>query len=302
MRSPWGTGRALFLLLWLLAPDALGQPASFNVVLPEEGTAGLEAGAEVQVLGLRAGTVQRIAFGAQRLVAEIRIEQPEARGFIRADSPVTIRERPGRAAVLFIGRGTGAVLAPGASLEATAAPGVEAQMLAVVEQLRGDAAPVLRDMGRLSRFASGVLDQAERGRGGALPADQGFAEDITALLRGGAQLVQRLDRIAAQAERLMAEQGGAGGSMPQLMRRMDQSLASLQQATRDVQRATARLPQTVRNIEEGTGGVPALLLQTQQTTRELELLLAQLRGMWLLGGSGPPAPEPTRPASERLRP
>lgn len=302
MRSPWRAGLALAALLLLLAQGALAQPVSFSVLLPEEGTAGLEAGAEVQVLGLRAGSVQRIGFGAQRLVAEIRIEQPEARGFIRADSPVTIRERPGRPAVLLIGRGMGAVLAPDATLEATAAPGVEAQMLGVIEQLRGEAAPVLRDMGRITRFASGVLDQAERGRGGALAADQGFAEEITALLRGGAQLVQRLDRIAAQAEQLMAEQGGANSSLPQLMRRVDQSLLTLQQATRDVQRASARLPQTVRNLEESTGGVPALLLQTQQATRELELLLAQLRGMWLLGGSGPPAPEATRPASERLRP
>jgi phospholipid/cholesterol/gamma-HCH transport system substrate-binding protein len=127
------------------------------------------------------------------------------------------------------------------------------------------------------------------------------AQELTSLLRGGAQLVQRFDGLAAQAERLMAE-SGPNATLPALMRRVDQALANLQQTTRDVSRATQRLPQTVRNVEESTGNVPGLLLQTQQTTRELELLLTQLRGMWLLGGGGPPPPEPRRPAAERLRP
>jgi phospholipid/cholesterol/gamma-HCH transport system substrate-binding protein len=305
------TGRVLLLALWLLPLPALGQSgAPLRILLPPEGTAGLEAGAEVQVLGLRAGTVQRIAFGPQRrLVAEILIEQPEARDFIRRDSPVLIRSRLGGVgpAFLFIGRGEGAGLDwTQASLEAAGEP----SQLQVLEQLRDRALPVLEDIGRVSRFAVRFVESAERGEGsfGRLMTDDQFARsaeetarELTALLRGGAQLVQRFDGLAAQAERLMAE-SGPNSSLPALMRRVDQTLANLQAATRDVSRATQRVPQTVRNVEESTGNVPGLLLQTQQTTRELELLLTQLRGMWLLGGSGPPPPEPRRPAAERLRP
>lgn len=305
------TGRLLLLALCLLPLPALGQGSSpLRILLPPEGTGGLEAGAEVQVLGLRAGTVQRIAFGPQRrLVAEILIEQPEARDFIRRDSPVVIRSRLGGVgpAFLFIGRGEGPALDwAQASLEAAG----EASQLQVLEQLRDRALPVLEDIGRVSRFAARFVESAERGEGsfGRLMTDDQFARsaeetarELTALLRGGAQLVQRFDGLAAQAERLMAE-SGPNSSLPALMRRVDQTLANLQAATRDVSRATQRVPQTVRNVEESTGNVPGLLLQTQQTTRELELLLTQLRGMWLLGGSGPPPPEPRRPAAERLRP
>jgi phospholipid/cholesterol/gamma-HCH transport system substrate-binding protein len=320
----WRLGRArggrrvllgLLVLGLLLAPGLVrAQPAGgvVTVLLPAEGTGGLEAGAEVHVLGLRAGTVRRVAFAPQRrLVAEIAIDVPEAREFIRRDSPVLIRARPGGGAQLAIGPGSGPPFDPAAGLVATLAPSPEAAMLGVLERLQGEAAPMLADIGRIARFAAVTLDRVERGEGtlGRLLAEDDFARnaneaarELTTLLRGGAQLVERMDRVAAQAERLMAESGGAGGSLPQLVRRVDQALANLQAATRDVQRAAQRLPQTLRNVEEGAGNVPGLLLQTQQATRELELLLAQLRGMWLLGGSGPPAPEPARPASERLRP
>lgn len=301
----------ILLALWLSPAAALAQGSgTLRVILPPDGTGGLEAGAEVQVLGLRAGTVQRIAFGPQRrLIAEINIEQAEARDFIRRDSPILVRSRLGGVgpAFLFIGRGEGPELDwRAATIEATTEP----SQLQVLEQLRDRALPVLEDIGRVSRFAVRFVEGMERGEGslGRLMTDDQFARsaeetarELTALLRGGAQLVQRFDGLAAQAERLMAD-SGPNGSLPALMRRVDQALANLQVATRDVSRATQRLPQTVRNVEESTGNVPGVLLQTQQTTRELELLLTQLRGMWLLGGSGPPPPEPRRPAAERLRP
>ncbi len=305
------SGFGLFCALLLLPLTALAQGETrLRVILPPEGTAGLEAGADVQVLGLKAGSVQRITFApGRRLIAEIVLTEPGARDFIRQDSPITIRSRMGGVGpgFLFIGPGEGAALDwNAATLEARAEP----SQLQVLEQLRDRALPVLEDLGRVSRFAVRFVEGVERGEGslGRLMADEQFArnaeaaaQELTALLRGGAGLVQRFDNLAAQAERLMAE-SGPNASLPALMRRVDQALANLQQATRDVSRATQRLPQTVRNVEESTGNVPGLLLQTQQTTRELELLLTQLRGMWLLGGSGPPPPEPRRPAAERLRP
>jgi phospholipid/cholesterol/gamma-HCH transport system substrate-binding protein len=313
-------GLVLSLLIPMLlhaAPasaQGAGGGVSLRILLPEDGTGGLEEGADVRVLGLRAGTVRGITFGPQRrLVADVLLDRPEARDFIRRDSSVSIRQRPGGAGVpfLFIGRGSGPALDwSAATLEAGSEPSREAAIQAVVEQIRDRALPVLDDVGRISRFVATTVDRIERGEGsfGRLMTDERFArnaeetmQELTSLLRGGAQLVQRFDGLAVQAERLMAE-SGPNSTLPALMRRVDQSLANLQQVTRDVARASQRLPQTVRNMEDSAGNVPGLLLQTQQTTRELELLLTQMRGMWLLGGSGAPAPEPSRPAAERLRP
>ena len=214
---------ALALLLFVLVPATLAvaqAPAVLRVVLPPDGTAGLEVGADVLVLGLKAGTVRRIAFGAQqRLLAEITLDQAEGRDFIRIDSPVTIRQRLGGvgAAYLFIGRGTGAALDwNAATLEAADEPSQSAALLQVLEQIRDRALPVLDDVGRISRFAGRFVESVERGEGsfGRLMTDDQFARsaeetarELTALLRGGSQLVQRFDGLAMQAERLMAESG-----------------------------------------------------------------------------------------------
>jgi phospholipid/cholesterol/gamma-HCH transport system substrate-binding protein len=308
---------ACLLAFFLMTGHAMAQggTALLRVVLPEEGANGLEAGSDLLVLGLKAGTVRRIAFGPnQRLVAEAVIEEPAARDFIRRDAPVFVRQRlaGAGASYLFIGRGTGAALDwSNASLQAASEPSQTDAALAILMQLRDRAFPMLDDMARVSRAVGALAERTERGQGllGRFLTDDRFAQsaedatrDIAALVQVGLRLAERMDAIAAQAERLMAESGGPNSSLPALMRRMEQTLANLERATRDVTRASARLPQTLRNVEEGTSTLPALLLQSQQTTRELELLLAQLRGSWLLGGGGAAPADPLRPASERLRP
>ena len=50
------------------------------------------------------------------------------------------------------------------------------------------------------------------------------------------------------------------------------------------------------------GSSSALLAQTQQTTLELERLLTQLRGNWLLGGGGEVEPAGTRLPALEARP
>lgn len=309
------------LAIALMAREAAAQldvtrgAVILSVVLPEDGAGGLEAGADVLVLGLKAGTVRRIAFGpGQRLLADIAIEDPAARDFIRRDSPVFVRQRLAGmgAAYLFIGRGGGpAIDWSNATLQAGTEPGQTDAALAVLMQMRDRGMPMLEDVARVSRALAGLTERAERGEGllGRILNDERFAQsaqdatrDVAALVQSGQRLVERLEALASQGERLLAESGGPNSSVPALMRRVEQTLGNLERATRDVQRASARLPQTLRNVEESTGALPALLLQSQMTTRELELLMAQLRGSWLLGGGGVPPTEPLRPASERLRP
>jgi hypothetical protein len=62
------------------------------------------------------------------------------------------------------------------------------------------------------------------------------------------------------------------------------------------------LPQIVRNAETASADLPALLTQIQITAMELEKLLVQVRGSWLLGGGSAAAPEPRRVPASNAQP
>lgn len=316
-RLPATFGLGLLLMaapvpLQAQAPDAAG----IRVMMPREGAAGLRAGAEVEVLGVPAGTVRRIVFGPERrLVAEIELTEPAARDFIRRDSAVAIRQRRGGQGAVFlnVGPGDGPVLDPASMvLEAVREPSPPDPMALLLDELRQRVFPIIEDIGRTSQAIGEVAQRIELGQGslGRLLTSDSFARtaedaarDAASVVEAANRLIARMDAMAAEAERLLTESRAEGGSViPGLIRRVELLLTTLQNAARDVTATTARLPRTLRNIEDSTGTLPGLLLQTQQTTRELELLLTQIRGLWLLGGDGPPPRDPTRPSAERLRP
>src|SRR5262249_56257304 len=72
------------------------QPSfTLRILVPDEGVSGLAPGAEVQVLGTRAGEVRRIVIDPnQRMHAVARVED-QMRPFIRRDSVVSIRRQFG---------------------------------------------------------------------------------------------------------------------------------------------------------------------------------------------------------------
>ena len=83
--------------------------AELRLVLPSAGVAGLEVGADVEILGTRAGRVNEIVLDPdQQMYAMLEIDE-QATAFIRRDSKAVIRRRFGVAGAAFvdISRGTG---------------------------------------------------------------------------------------------------------------------------------------------------------------------------------------------------
>ena len=78
----------------------------------------------------------------------------------------------------------------------------------------------------------------------------------------------------------MANAKASTEAVPDILRRLDQSLADVQSISRNLARAT---PQMSRNVDETTKNLPMLLQQARATTAELQQLVIQLRGHWLLG-------------------
>jgi phospholipid/cholesterol/gamma-HCH transport system substrate-binding protein len=295
--------------------DWLRPQSTLIVLLPAEGVAGLSAGAEAEVLGTRAGTVRRVVIEPDRRIrAEVLLDD-QARVFIRRDSVATIRRRFGIAGASFldISRGSGAELDwDFAVIEAVSERAPTETVGALLDDVRARVIPIVEDLGRIVTALATTTERLATGEGtvGRLLTDDtiarqaegimGDARDVIARLEGTFSAIERASR---EVQEIATAAASPQSGIPALIRRAEATLATLQQASRDLARATPRLPAITRNVEQATDPIPALILQTQTTARELEMLLGQLRGLWLLGGSGPAAPAAApRPPPERVRP
>lgn len=288
------------------------QPSfTLRILLPEAGVSGLAPGAEVQVLGTRAGEVRRIVIDpSQRMHAIARVDD-QMRPFIRRDSVVVIRRQfaVAGAAYIDISRGEGpeldwnyAVIAAQTDRAPTDAIG------SLVDELRAKLPPLLDSVqqavvaftavathatdpkGPLEQTlnsAASIVQKVDSGDGmaGRLIGDKKMASDLEASLASVRELAQQVERTSKDPR------------IGQIIQKTDASLGSLQATLRNVAQTS---PQITENVASTTDALPATLLQAQLAARQLELLLGQLRHNWLLGGSSETAPAAPRraPASE----
>jgi phospholipid/cholesterol/gamma-HCH transport system substrate-binding protein len=300
---------ALFLAAVLQA-GVLGpllRPAlTLRVILPPEGTAGLSAGAAVEVLGTRAGQVRRIAIDPrQQLYADVRLDQGMD-VFVRRDSRVFIRRQFGIAGATYleITRGVGEPLDwDHAVLEMTREQAPAETLGELLEDLRNRLLPVFEDVGRITRAAAEITETIARGEGsiGRLLADDTLVRELETA-------AAQLDRALAEATLVVADvrdairsAGLAAEGLPRLLAAAERALANVETATRDLARASPEAPRIARDAAAAVATLPALLTQVQQATAELDRLLVELRTHPLIGGGTAPE-EPQRVPAREIRP
>ena len=282
--------------------------SSLRIVLPATGVAGLETGADVEVLGTRAGIVRRIVIDPrQQMYAVVEVDQ-QAKPFIRRDSAAVIRRRFGLAGAAFIdiSRGTGQEMDWSyAVIDATTERAPTDSISAIIDEMREKIFPILDNVGSATKGLAEVMDRINRGEGnvGRLLVDESMTKQIEATIDSAHGSVTALNGILADLGQSAKQVNGltrsvsAPDGLPALLKRTDDVLVSLQAAMKDLTQASARMPAITRNVESSTANLPALLTQTQLTAQQLEQLLGQMRSMWLLGGSNAPTSVPT---TERL--
>lgn len=264
-----------------------------RIVLPQSGFGGLAPGADIEVLGTHAGSVNRIVLNPDgEMYAEATIER-QTDPFIRRDSKATIRLRYGVAGAAYvdIGRGKGAPLDwDFAVITATVQPNPTDTITATLNQVKAELLPTLEH----AEHAMATLDQIVAG----IKAGQGSAGRLLAddtLIRQAEAIVATLKGEVAQLDPMLAR-------VPPLLNQSHVILGNLQSVSHDAARATPQLPAIARNLNETTSNLPALVTQAQTTTEQLQKLLVQLRGLWLLGGGGAPKPDPLRLPPKEVRP
>ncbi|MGD9878665.1 MAG: MlaD family protein [Reyranella sp.] len=310
------------------------QPSfTLRILLPDEGVAGLAPGAEVQVLGTRAGEVRRIVIDPnhQRMHAVARVED-QMRPFIRRDSVVSIRRQFGvaGAAYIDISRGSGPELDWSYAVIAATSDRAPTDTLGqMIDELRAKVMPLIDDVNKAVQAFTAVAHRAVDPAG---PLEQTLTSAATVVRRIEGPLEQTLTSAASVARKVDSGEGVAGRlisndkmaneveaalvslrelaaqlertskdpRIAQILVKADSILTSLQQTTRNLAKTTPRITENVAVTSEA---LPSTLLQAQIAAHELELLLGQLRRHWLLGGSSaPPAPASRRAPAIEVRP
>ena len=307
-------------------------PLLLRVILPAEGSGGLGSGSEVEILGTRAGRVRRVVISAEGpMVAELDLD-PAMRDFVRTDSRAVLRKQFGVAGAAFveITRGAGPrmdwdyAVIPAESDKATTE-----SVGALIEEVRARIFPIIEDTARAMRSVATVVEKiadphgdvqtlitdlrdvtgrVQRGEGsvGRLLADDRLVRELEETLASANAVLVRSRTVVAELENTTREATAIARNvnrgtreMAELVRRAEGTLAAAQSTFEDLGKTTPLLPSIARNIDQSTAALPGLLVQTQQTTMELERLLTQLRGHWLLGGGGDaPDGAPRLPARE----
>jgi phospholipid/cholesterol/gamma-HCH transport system substrate-binding protein len=254
----------------------LNPTANLRVIMPAEGLAGLARGSAVEVLGTRAGEVREIVINpTENFHAIVRIDKA-MQPFIRSDSKVLIRKQFGiaGAAYLDITRGTGAELDwDFAVLEATPERGATENIGEIIDQLSTKIFPVIDKTDRVMTALANIAEELDRGEGSA-----------------GRLLVD--DTLIRDLEAAVAQ-------VPPVVGNADAALVSLNTVLRNVNRLVPQIRDLAGKAGSASAELPMFINQTQAAVAELERLLVQLQGNWLLGGGGG---QPSQPERKPLSP
>ena len=278
-----------------------------RIVLPQSGVGGLSAGADIDVLGIRSGTVRRIVLNPnQQIYAEADIDR-QAEPFIRRDSKAVIRRTFGIAGAAYvdISRGTGAPMDWSyAVIDATTETAPTDTLTTMLTRVQQKVFPVLDDAKRTMDALAALTTGLQKGQGtiGRLLTDDRLAREAEQQVASLTPVIARLNDAAAKLDTLAERTASAQEGAPELLRRADMLLANLQSATREFALAAPQLPAITRNLAGASADLPALLTQTQATAADLQRLVTQLRGLWLLGGGGRPQPEQRRLPASQIEP
>lgn len=301
-----------------------------TIILPEEGSMGLKAGAEVMILGVVVGSVISVVpDDAGRMSALVAVRTDFLR-FVRTDSVVKITKTLGFAGDAFveISGGKGAELPPtDAVLEAAADTDfrlardllaqVKTEIIPMVvevrsafaearigiSELRDPAGDVRSSLASLRRVADEVL--AGNGLLGQLLRDQEIPKELHAFLDKLHAFLDKMDLAMDESRLVLADLKRTSAilpdiaestrdevkKLPELLVQFHETLTAFDAVLVDLRRASMLFPGTAKNVDDAARLAPGVLLQAQDALHELERAAETIRRSWLLGGGEEPTPK-----------
>ncbi len=278
----------------------LQPPGRLHILLPQTGVGGLSPGADVEVVGIHAGTVRSVRLntdGAMYAVAEI---DPQAEPFIRRDSRATIslRYAVAGAAYVSLSRGKGEPMDWNyAVVPATTANNPVDLLTETIRDIQAKMTPILANAEDATGSLKTILDDIRQGKGSA---GKLLTEDT--MIRSAEQTLATLQSTVAKLQPIENKASTVVTHTDAVVRHTDAVVGNLRAITADLRAASPALPAITAHAAEASKDLPALMLQARVTANELQRLLAQLRTLWYLGGSGAPKGDPHRVPPSDIEP
>jgi len=261
-----------------------------RISFPSEGTFGLQAGAEIDILGTVVGSVDRIeVVENDKLQGVLKIQGDFVR-FIRTDSEAVIKRKFGVVGDAFVditvGQGTPIEMTSGSTLlcrkdtelleivqdvveqvsEATL-PAIEEFRKTLVEYRllatdmrdpEGSLQPILVRMNSAVSHVDSLLVGLEQGEGtaGKLLKDPAIANDVEEILAEISEAASQLNKVIRDSEIILD----------------------------NIKKGTAVLPEAADTLRGELRDVPGVMLQARTTLHESKKLIEGLQQHWLLRG------------------
>ena len=259
-----------------------------RIDFPQEGTFGLQKGAEIDILGTVVGTVDRIeVLENDRLQAVLNIRGDFIR-FIHTDSEAVIKRKFGVAGDAFIDISVG----QGQPIDMTHSPTLtcrkDTELLEIVqqviEQIQQATLPAIEELQNTlkeyrllavdMRNPEGTLQQT-------LASTHATVTQVNTLIaglergEGTAGMLLKDPTIAHDVQQIL-------GQVDKAMTQLNDAFHQVQGILDNVKQGTDIVPEVADTVRDELRDIPGMVLQARATLHESEKLLEGLQDHWLL--------------------
>jgi len=250
----------------------------------DEGTYGLQEGAEIRILGTLAGRLTEIRPGGHGGMEAKLVIKGRFRDFVRKDSIGKVRKKFAVAGDSYIdltlGTAGAGLMRPGDSIQCIQDVEIIETAKRVLDDLREELLPLLEEFRQILSNVRGVTAELQKGEGtvGRLINDKELGQGVSETLRDLRRMAADLPAVVAKADATVENARKALESLGLAVEKFPALAADAQGVVHDVRTMTGGLTGEV-------AGVQGVMLQAQESLREAERLLEGLQNHWLLRGS-----------------
>lgn len=232
---------------------------------PEEGSLGLQKGAEVQILGTPVGRVGRIRVKDDGAMSTVLTIKGDFIRFVRDDSRAVVKKKFAVAGDAFveITQGRGAPLDEDAVMRAEKDTEITEIAQNILKQIEDATLPLLQEYTKLAAD----LRSAE----GPLMKLLANLEEISRGLAAGEGSAGQLLRDPAAAQEI-----------ERILEQVNDALAEAKAILADVKATSSRLPPMAETVGREVDALPGTVVQSQETLREAERLIEGVQRHWLI--------------------